>query len=130
MVLKRPLASGVTGLPSRPTVAAFLTHWLAHVAWARLRYSTARTYAGVVARVIVPALGAVRLRALASTDIERAQLAWQRAGVKASTFTHAALSLRERGPRARRARRASKVAETWQKRERPRKSLSGAAANL
>ncbi|MBI5481900.1 MAG: hypothetical protein HY906_23800 [Deltaproteobacteria bacterium] len=84
MVLHRPLASGFTGLPVRPTVSAFLNHWLAHFAWARLRFTTARTYAGVCVHVVGPVLGRLRVRALTSVDLERAQLVWQRAGVTAS----------------------------------------------
>lgn len=81
---RRPLDSAFTGVPERPTVAAFLDHWLAHVAWPRLRFTTARTYASVVAHQLVPVLGRIRVRSLAAADIERAHLVWQRAGVKPS----------------------------------------------
>lgn len=84
MRLETPLSSAITGLPLRPTLGAFLNHWLAHVAWARLRFTTARTYAGVVVHVIDPVLGSLRVRALSSVHLEQAQLAWQRAGVKPS----------------------------------------------
>lgn len=84
MPLTLPLTSAFTGLPERPTVATFLNHWLAHFAWARLRYTTARTYAGVVAHLLVPVVGSVRLSTLTSVMLERAHLVWQRAGVRES----------------------------------------------
>lgn len=84
MKARRPLGSAFTGVPERPTVAAFLDHWLAHVAWPRLRFTTARTYASVVAHHIVPVLGRTLVGSLTAPDIERAQLVWQRAGVTAS----------------------------------------------
>lgn len=49
-----------------------------------MRFTTARTYASVVAHVIVPVLGRLRVRSLAAADIERAHLVWQRAKVKPS----------------------------------------------
>lgn len=76
--------SNLVGLPRRPNLARFLDFWLAHVAWAQLRFTTARTYASVVAHIIAPALGHVGVRKLATADIERAHLLWQRAGVKTS----------------------------------------------
>lgn len=84
MHLSTPLASAITGLPTRPTLAAFLNHWLAHVAWARLRFTTARTYAGVTIHLIAPVLGNLRVSVLSSAHLEQAQIAWQRAGVKPS----------------------------------------------
>jgi integrase len=77
----RPLSSAYTGVPERPSLAVFLDHWLAHVAWARLRFSTARTYAGVVANIIVPVLGRRKVRSLTAADIEKAGLVWQHARV-------------------------------------------------
>lgn len=84
MTVLRPLASAYTGVPERPTVAAFLDHWLAHVAWPRLRFTTARTYAGVVGNLVAPVLGRMRIRTLKTAHLEKAQLVWQQAGVPAS----------------------------------------------
>ncbi len=78
------LSPSLTGLPDDPTVARFLDFWLAHVAWPRLRFTTARTYASTVARIISPALGALQVDALGPADIEKAGLVWQRAGGKPS----------------------------------------------
>ena len=80
----RPLASTYTGVPDRPTISAFLDHWLAHVAWPRLRFTTARTYAGVVGNLVVPVLGRIRVRALTTAQLEKAQLVWQQARVTQS----------------------------------------------
>ncbi len=76
--------ASLLGLPRRPTLARFLDFWLAHVAWQRLRFTTARTYASAVVRIIVPVLGAKALGCLTPADIERAQVGWQEAGVKPS----------------------------------------------
>ena len=76
--------ANLIGLPRRPTLTRFLDFWLAHVAWPSLRFTTARTYAGVVVHIVAPTLGHLSVRRLASTDIEHAQLLWQRAGVKTS----------------------------------------------
>ncbi|HEY3445055.1 MAG TPA: site-specific integrase [Myxococcales bacterium] len=79
-----PLSSKMLGLPGRPTLGRLLDFWLAHVAWQRLRFTTARTYSSVVVHIIAPVLGATLVGRLTSCDIEKAQLVWQRAGVKAS----------------------------------------------
>lgn len=84
MTNHRPLSSTYTGVPHRSTVAAFLDHWLAHVAWPRLRFTTARTYAGVVGHLIRPVLGGLPVRRLTTAHLEKAQLVWQQAGVRAS----------------------------------------------
>lgn len=75
------LSPRLIGLPRAPTVARFLDFWLAHVAWARLRYSTARTYSSVVVHLLAPAVGDLRIARLTSADLARADLVWQRAGV-------------------------------------------------
>ena len=76
--------SNLVGLPRRPTLARFLDFWLAHVAWPQLRFTTARTYAGVVVHILGPTLGHLTVRRLATSDLTRAQIVWQRAGVKTS----------------------------------------------
>lgn len=75
------LSPNLVGLPRSPTVARFLDFWLAHVAWTQLRFATARTYSSVVIHHVAPALGSIRVSKLTATDIEKAQLVWQRAGV-------------------------------------------------
>lgn len=77
---KNPLSS-LLGLPKRPTVGRFLDYWLAHFAWAQLRFTTARTYSSVVVNLIGPALGGLRVSRLTTSDLEKAQLVWFRAGV-------------------------------------------------
>lgn len=79
-----PLSPNLVGLPRRPTLARFLDFWLAHIAWQQLRFTTARTYASVVVHIVCPTLGRIAVSRLGSDDIERAQLVWQRAGVKTS----------------------------------------------
>jgi integrase len=81
---RHPFAAAATGIPPAPTVERFLDFWLAHVAWPRLRFTTARTYACVVVRVIAPVLGRIAVEALRAPDIERAAIVWQRAGVTQS----------------------------------------------
>jgi integrase len=78
------LSPSLTGLPTAPTLDRFLDFWLAHVAWPRLRFTTARTYASTVARVVCPVLGQIKVSRLRPEDIEKAGLVWQRAGVKQS----------------------------------------------
>ncbi len=73
-----------SGRTSAPTLTRFLDFWLAHVAWPRLRFATARIYAGVVVHIIAPTLGHLAVRRLAPTDIEHAHILWQRAGVTTS----------------------------------------------
>ena len=73
------LSPNLVGLPRAPSVARFLDFWLAHVAWSQLRYATARTYASVVVHLLAPALGSIRLSKLSASDLEKAQLVWQRA---------------------------------------------------
>jgi integrase len=65
-------------------VARFLDFWLAHIAWQQLRFTTARTYASVVVHIVSPTLGGIQVSRLQADDIERAQLVWQRAGIKTS----------------------------------------------
>jgi integrase len=78
------LSPSLTGLPTDPTLDRFLDFWLAHIAWPRLRFTTARTYAGTVARIIDPVLGTMKVCDLKSADVVKAGLVWQRAGVKQS----------------------------------------------
>ncbi len=75
------LSLNLAGLPDRPTLSRFLDFWLAHIAWSQLRFSTARTYSSVVVNLIAPILGRTRVARLATSDMERAQLLWQQAGV-------------------------------------------------
>jgi hypothetical protein len=63
--------ANLVGLPRRPTVTRFLDFWLAHVAWPSLRFTTARTYAGVVVHIIAPTLGHLSVRRLALETIMR-----------------------------------------------------------
>lgn len=78
------LPAKLIGLPQRPTLSRYLDFWLAHIAWQRLRFTTARTYASVVVHIIAPVLGEVRVARLRSAAVERAQIAWQVAGIKPS----------------------------------------------
>lgn len=78
------LSPNLLGVPENPTLGRFLDFWLAHVAWARLRFSTARTYSSVVVHLVGPSLGKIRVSKLSTADIERAQIVWQRAGVTVS----------------------------------------------
>ncbi|MGC4116789.1 MAG: site-specific integrase [Myxococcales bacterium] len=80
----RDLPARLVGLPKRPTLARFLDFWLAHTAWQQLRFTTARTYASTVLRLVVPVLGEIPVRRLTTANIEHAQVAWQRAGVTPS----------------------------------------------
>lgn len=79
--LPSALSPSLVGLPRSPTLARFLDFWLAHVAWSQLRFATARTYSSVVIHLLAPALGRIRVSRLAPSDLEKAQLVWQRAGV-------------------------------------------------
>lgn len=88
------LSSRLLGLPERPTLARYLDYWLAHHAWAHLRFSTARTYASVVVHTIAPVLGRTPVSSLSPEKLERAKLVWQRAGVKRSMVRKAVEVLR------------------------------------
>ena len=78
------LSPSLTGLPRDPTLERFLDFWLAHIAWPQLRFTTARTYASTVARIIGPVLGPIKVDRLRTEDIEKAGLVWEHAGVKQS----------------------------------------------
>jgi hypothetical protein len=79
--LPSALSPNVLGLPRSPTVSRYLDFWLARVAWSQLRFATARTYSSVVVHLLSPALGEIRVSRLRPSDLEKAQLLWQRAGV-------------------------------------------------
>jgi integrase len=76
-----PITSRLVGVPRNPSLRRFLDFWLAHIAWAQLRYATARTYASVVAHHIGPVLGRVKVADLTATHLEQAKVVWTRAGV-------------------------------------------------
>ena len=78
------LSPSLTGLPESPRLDRFLDFWLAHMAWPRLRFTTARTYASTLARIVYPTLGCIDLSELDAADIEKAALIWRRAGVTQS----------------------------------------------
>lgn len=88
------LTPNLVGLPERPSLGRFLDFWLAHHAWAHLRFTTARTYASVVAHLITPVLGSTPVRSLTPEKLEKAKLVWQRAGVKTSMIRKALEVLR------------------------------------
>jgi integrase len=88
------LSPNLVGLPERPTLARFLDFWLAHHAWAHLRFTTARTYASIVVHIISPVLGRTTVRSLTPEKLERAKLVWQRAGVRTSMIRKAIEVLR------------------------------------
>ena len=79
--LSATICPNLIGLPPRPTLARFLDFWLAHIAWPRLQFTTARTYSSTVVHVIAPVLGRVAVARLNTADIEKAQVVWSRAGV-------------------------------------------------
>lgn len=88
------LTPNLVGLPERPSLGRFLDFWLGHHAWAHLRFTTARTYASVVAHLIAPVLGSTPVRSLTPEKLEKAKLVWQRAGVKTSMIRKALEVLR------------------------------------
>jgi Phage integrase, N-terminal SAM-like domain len=59
----------VPAVVNAPTVAEYLTYWLANVARPRVRPLTYRTYEMVVREHIKPALGRKRLDRLAARDV-------------------------------------------------------------
>ncbi len=79
-----PLTSRLVGVPRKPNLRRYLDFWLAHIAWARLQFTTARTYASVVTHHLGPVLGKVKVSDLRREHIEQAIVVWSRAGVPES----------------------------------------------
>ncbi len=93
-----PITSRLVGVPRNPSLRRFLDFWLAHIAWAQLRYATARTYASVVAHHIGPVLGRVKVADLTATHLEQAKVVWTRAGVTDSMRRKAIVDERVNAP--------------------------------
>lgn len=84
--LQREADTGVQTEPNRLTVATFVEEWLAGETH-RLKPTTVESYRGIIARHIVPDLGALRLTALTPRHLARWQTMLRDRGLGPSRLT-------------------------------------------
>jgi integrase len=84
--LERQRDDGVKRRPGRAqTVAAWLTHWVEHIAAPTVRYKTLAGYRTAVYRHLIPGLGAHRIDRIEPEHFEKLYAKMTRAGLKPAT---------------------------------------------